>query len=96
MVAELAGSILHIVQPTTYSTLGVYDSRLPLATVDTCTWGKLITWYLGSFTVLGPVCPCTIEPFLPSFLSQRHSHEKRYQTSSGKLTGFMYKAKYSS
>ena len=30
-----------IVQPTTYSTLGVYDSRLPLATVDTCTCGKL-------------------------------------------------------
>ena len=41
MVAELAGSILHIVQPTTYSTLGVYDCRLPLATVDTGTWGKL-------------------------------------------------------
>ena len=95
MVAELAGSILHIVQPTTYSTLGVYDRRLPLATVDTCTCGKL-PGTSALFAVLAPVRPCTIEPFLPSFLSQRHSREKRYQANSGKLAGFMYKAKYSS
>ena len=35
--------------------------------------------YLAFFPVLGPVCPCTIEAFLPSFLSRRHSHDKRYQ-----------------
>ena len=31
------------------------------------------------FAVLGPVHPRTVKLFLPSFLSQRHSREKRYQ-----------------
>ena len=40
--------------------------------------GKLpATWAL--FAALGPVHPCTIKPFLSSFLSWRHSREKRYQ-----------------
>ena len=34
---------------------------------------------LALFAVLGPVHPRTIKPFLPSFLSWRHSREKRYQ-----------------
>ena len=34
---------------------------------------------LALFAVLGPVRPRTIKPFLPSFLSWRHSREKRYQ-----------------
>ena len=29
--------------------------------------------------VLGPLHPSTIKPFLPYFLSRRHSREKRYQ-----------------
>ena len=75
--AELTGSILRLVQLTTYSTLSVYDSRLPLATVDTCTCGKL----LGTLALLLVWAQCTHAQltFLPSFLSQRHSHDKRYQ-----------------
>ena len=75
--AELTGSILRLVQPTTYSMLGVYNSRLPLATVDTCTCGKL----LGTLALMLVWAQCTHAQltFLPSFLSQRHSHEKRYQ-----------------
>ena len=34
---------------------------------------------LALFAVLGPLHPRTIKPFLPSFLSRRHSREKRYQ-----------------
>ena len=34
---------------------------------------------LALFAVLGPVRPRTIKPFLPPFLSRRHSREKRYQ-----------------
>ena len=34
---------------------------------------------LALYTVLGLVRPCTIKPFLPSFLSWHHPHEKRYQ-----------------
>ena len=34
---------------------------------------------LAHFAVLGPVDPHTIKPFLSSFLSRRHPHEKRYQ-----------------
>ena len=41
-------------------------------------WGKLPAT-LALFAVLGPLHPCTIKPFLPSFLSRRHSREKRYQ-----------------
>ena len=41
-------------------------------------YGKLPAT-LALFAVLGPVHPRTIKPFLPSFLSRRHSREKRYQ-----------------
>ena len=34
---------------------------------------------LALFAVLGALHPRTIKPFLPSFLSQCHSREKRYQ-----------------
>ena len=34
---------------------------------------------LALFAVLDPLHPRTIKPFLPSFLSRRHSCEKRYQ-----------------
>ena len=33
----------------------------------------------GTFADQGPVCPHTLKPFLPSFLSWRQSHGKRYQ-----------------
>ena len=42
------------------------------------TCGKL-PGTLALFVVLGPVCPHTNKPFLPSFLSRHHSHEKGYQ-----------------
>ena len=40
---------------------------------------KLPATLIAPFAVLGTVLPCTIKPFLPSFLSWRHSCEKRYQ-----------------
>ena len=33
----------------------------------------------GTLALLGSMRPCTIKPFLPPFLSWRHSCEKRYQ-----------------
>ena len=42
------------------------------------TWGKLPP-SLALLAVLGLVRPHTIKLFLPSILSWRHSHEKRYQ-----------------
>ena len=59
--------VSRIVQPTTHSVLGVYGSHHLL---------DKLTGTLGLFAVLGPVRPHTIRPFLPSFLSLRHSREK--------------------
>ena len=68
---EQTGCVSSIVQPTTHSTLDVYDNRPPLA--------RYLCATLARFAVLGPLHPRTIKPFLPSFLSRRHSREKRYQ-----------------
>ena len=61
-------------QPTTCSMLGVYNSRPLIAR-----YMRYATRTLTLFCCFGPVCPCTIKLFPPSFLSWHHSHEKRYQ-----------------
>ena len=65
--SEQTGCVLHIVQLTMLNARCIRQSssacsRLPAT--------------LALFAFLGPVHPCIIKPFLPSF---RHSREKRYQ-----------------
>ena len=71
---------MHIVQPTTYSTLGVYDRRLPLATVDTCTWGKLPGTL--ALSLFWPQCAhAQLNPFYhPFYLNVTHVRKDTRQT----------------
>ena len=50
--SEQTGCISSIVQPTTRSTLGVYDNRPPLAR-----YVRYVTCYVGSFCCSGPSAP---------------------------------------
>ena len=69
--------VLHVVQPTMRSTLGMHDIHPPIAYIDTCS--KLPATF-ALFSVLSlPVRPRTIKVFLPPFYPQQCSREKKYQ-----------------
>ena len=73
---EQKGNILFVIQPTLHSTLGVYDTRSPIA-IDTC------SKFPDTFTLF-PVLslrvhPRTIKVSLPPLYPRRCSCEKTYQ-----------------
>ena len=72
------GSCLRERYVVSCSTLSVYNSHLPWVFSWKLDTSDKLPAMLAIFAVLASVHPHTIKPFLPSFLSWRNSHEKRY------------------